>query len=69
MRAVEIIAKKRDGEALSETENPGFDNDTLKMKIINNVGCAYSEINDAKLANQYFFAAVELAKKITTNTI
>jgi len=50
-------------KALSETEDPQFDNDTLKMKIINNVGCAYSEINDAKLANQYFFEAVELAKK------
>lgn len=51
-------------KALSETEHPKFDNDTLKMKIINNVGCAYSEINDAQLANQYFFDAVEIAEKI-----
>lgn len=50
-------------KALAETKDSQFDNDTLKMKIINNVGCAYSEINDAKLANQYFFKAVELAKK------
>jgi len=51
-------------KALAETENPNFSNDTLKMKITNNVGCAYSEINDADKANQYFFDAAKIAEQI-----
>jgi len=51
-------------KALAETNHPQFINDTLKMKIINNVGCAYSEINDAQQANKYFFDATVLALKI-----
>lgn len=51
-------------EALEETKRADFDNDTLKMKVTNNVGCAYSEINETKLANQHFFDAVDLAIKI-----
>ena len=51
-------------KALAETKDPGFSNDTLEMKIINNVGCAYSEINDAQQANQHFFEAAKLAVKI-----
>lgn len=52
-------------KALAETKELGFNNDTLEMKIINNVGCAYSEINDAQQANQYFFEAARLAIKIS----
>ena len=51
-------------KALKETAHPQFNDDTLKMKIINNVGCAYSEINDAGKANQHFFDAAALAIKI-----
>jgi len=51
-------------KALEETKHPTFNNDTLKMKIVNNVGCAYSEINDAQQANKYFFDATQLALKI-----
>ncbi len=51
-------------KALEETSRPQFNDDTLKMKIINNVGCAYSEINDAEKANKYFFDAATLAIKI-----
>lgn len=51
-------------KALIETESDRFNNDTVKMKITNNVGCAYSEINDAEKANAYFFDAAILAKKI-----
>jgi len=51
-------------KALEETKHPTFNNDTLKMKIVNNVGCAYSEINDAQQANKYFFDATKLALKI-----
>ena len=51
-------------QALDETEKVGFDNDTLKMKILNNVGCAYSEVNNAELATDYFFQAEVYALKI-----
>ena len=51
-------------KALEETMHSRFDDDTLKMKIINNVGCAYSEINNAEKANKYFFDAAALAIKI-----
>lgn len=51
-------------KALEETSHPQFNDDTLKMKIINNVGCAYSEINDAEKANKHFFDAAALAIKI-----
>jgi len=51
-------------KALNETTLPQFEDDTLKMKILNNVGCAYSEINDAEKANKHFFDAAALAIKI-----
>jgi len=51
-------------KALAETTHAQFDNDTLKMKVTNNVGCAYSEINEAEWANKNFFKAVDLAVKI-----
>jgi len=51
-------------QALAESEKIGFKNDSLKMKILNNVGCAYSEVNNAELATGYFFQAEEYALKI-----
>jgi len=51
-------------KALAETTHDLFDNDTLKMKVTNNVGCAYSEINEAELANKNFFDAADLAIRV-----
>lgn len=51
-------------QALEETQKSTFTNDTLKMKIVNNVGCAYSEVNDAERAIEYFLEAAELAKNL-----